>query len=122
MISKICSVLKVCPVDFVQSVNQNAITLKEGKSMITVMQKRPGAFTVRSYETPAGYRKDFTMQSILPTPEKNLFYRFKSSLILQLQTSTGENIIIGTLEFPVKAEFSGDNNITTVDFKQSEPG
>ena len=90
--------------------------------MITVIQKRPAPFTVRTYETSAGYRKDFSMQSILPTPEANSFSRFKKRLILQLQTSAGENIVVGSLDFPVNAEFSGDNNLMTVDFKQSEPG
>lgn len=122
MISKICSVLRICPVEYVQSLNQNSITLKEGKSIITIIQKRPGSFSIKSYETLGGYRKDFTMQSIIPTSEKNKIYPWKRAMILLIQTSTGDDIIIGSTEFPVKAEFSEDNNITTIDFKQSEPG
>ena len=30
--------------------------------------------------------------------------------------------VIGSLDFPVRLEFSGDNNIVNVSFKQSEPG
>lgn len=122
MISKICSILKLCPVNSIESLTKDSITLKEGQSMITVIQKKPVPFSIKSYETAAGYRKDFSMQSILPYPEANSFYRFKKSLILQLLTSAGETIIVGSPEFPVKAEFTGDNNLVTVDFKQSEPG
>ncbi len=122
MKSKICANLKLCSTADVASVSKNNIVLKEGKSMIYVQQKKPSAFNIKSYPTDAGYRKDFTMQSILPLPETNSFYKFKRSLILQLQTSAGETHIIGSIDFPVRAEFSGDNNIVTVDFKQSEPG
>jgi hypothetical protein len=122
MISLICTSIKLCSSKDVVSVSKNEITLQDGKSMIVVRQKRPTKFNIKSYFSSGGYRKDFTMQSLLPLPEANSFYKHKNSLILQLQTNTGEIHIIGSPDFPVKAEFSGDNNLVTVDFKQSEPG
>lgn len=122
MSSMICSRLQLCPVSDVVSVTKNSVTLKEGRSMIKVTQKKLGNFTIKSIPSPGGYRKDFVMQSVLPTPEANTFYKYKRSLILLLTTSDGETITIGSPDFPVKAEFSGNNSIVTVDFKQSQPG
>jgi hypothetical protein len=122
MISIICSSIKLCSTDDVVSVLNNEISLKEGKSLIIVRQKKPVRFNIETSLSAGGFRKDFTMQSLLPLPEANMFYKFKKSLILQLQSSTGEIYVIGSTEFPVRAEFSGDNNLVTVSFKQSQPG
>lgn len=122
MITIICSSIQICPVAHVDQSSRTSVTMKEGFEPIKVRQKKPVSFTIKSIPTKQGYRKDFTMQSILPLSEANSFYRYSSAMILLLKSSNGESYVIGSADFPVKAEFSGDNNFVTVYFKQSEPG
>lgn len=122
MISKICNRIRIAQVQNVDFVTKNGISLKEGKEMISVRQKRSAQFNIRSYPTQNGYRKDFEMEVTLSKADANLIYKCKRAAILLLTTSTDETFVIGTLDFPVRLEFSGDNNIANVSFKQSEPG
>lgn len=122
MISKICTRIRVAPIKDIENVSKNGVSLKEGKSLISVRQKKSSQFNIRSYPTENGYRKDFEMSAILSRSDSNLIYRCKRAAILLLTTTAQEIFVIGSLDFPVKIEFEGDNNISNVIFKQSQPG
>lgn len=122
MISKICNRIRISPIQNIEFVTKNGVSLKEGKEMISVRQKRSAQFNIRSYPTQNGYRKDFEMEVTLSKADTNLIYKCKRAAILLLTTSEDETFVIGSLDFPVRLEFSGDNNIVNVSFKQSEPG
>lgn len=122
MKNKICINFKACAASDALYVTKSEIALKPGKSFFNLKMEGQASFSIRNYDTVAGYRKDFAMQLKFVNADTRLLYKNKRALLLLLTTNLKDTIAIGTIDFPVKAEFAGDENITIVDFKQSEPG
>ena len=122
MNTKICTSFKACPVSDVLSITKYSIILKDGKSFISLFAIKPTTFTIKSYDTPAGYRNDFTMSVFLKAEEAKLLEKHKRSLVLLLSISDGSTLVVGSTNFPVKASLSSDINVSTVEFTQSAPG
>lgn len=122
MNSKLCVRIKACSAADVESATKDNITLKPGKSFIVVIAILPTTFSIKSYDTTSGLRSDFEMSVYLKNSEADLLKRTRRSLLLLLSLSDGGTIVIGSVDFPVKATFAKDVNVTTVGFAQSQPG
>lgn len=114
--NEFCNIIGLCLVSDIQSFQNGVLTLKSGRSAVT-LQADEFTLALKESASEAGLlynvEEDITVDKV-PDAIASI-YRIKRSAILQLKVSPGgESIYLGTLSLPAKVSITTHLNKDTL--------